>query len=249
MTALDPNVALFWVHRLLGAGLVLQTSELWVTRTVYENGVLAGRSVVLGLGLRWILAAVLTVGVLPSGSFAAAALQAVLLGSSAWLTARSRGPVGGGSDSMFFQVQLGAFLASLSAWSPLFLQIGLGWIAVQCVLSYGLAGAAKVRHVNWWNGQAMRNLLTSEGPYEVSKPARALGRWRGACLIAGWGVVIGELCFPLVLILPPEDKVTLVGAALLFHVLIAFTLGLNRFFWAWAPTYPAVLAVGVRLGS
>ena len=59
----------------------------------------------------------------------------LLLANSVWQKVRSRGPVCGGSDSMFLQVQLGLLIASLGSLEPLLGKVGLGWIAAKSVLS------------------------------------------------------------------------------------------------------------------
>jgi hypothetical protein len=52
-------------------------------------------------------------------------------------------------------------------------------------------------------------------------------------------VILFECGFPLAL-LRPELSLVFLGGGLLFHLLIAYQLQLNRFFWAWLATYPAV---------
>ena len=54
-------------------------------------------------------------------------------------------------------------------------------------------------------------------------------------------IILFEIAFPLVLILPWEGKLLLLSIGLLFHITNAVVLGLNRFIWAWSATYPALL--------
>ena len=145
---------------------------------------------------------------------------------------------------MFFQVQLGALIASCGFWNSIWLKVGLGWIVAQSVLSYLVAGVAKARNSGWWNGRAVQNLMRSEGPYQIWQPARQLGRLPVACGGLGVVVILMELAFPAVLFLPMEPKLAFLFGGFLFHATNALVLGLNRFVWAWAATYPALLAFG-----
>lgn len=243
MMPFDQATALLLTQRILGGGLLLQSLELFGARRIYAaDGPLAGRgNINLLLVGRGVLSMWLLVG--PSGLnvFLNTGLFAFLLGSSAWLVIRSRGPVCGGSDSMFFQVQLGLFLASLGFLHPVFPRLGLGWIAAQSVLSYFLAGVGKLRNPTWHDGTALQRLFNSSGPYVLWAGIRACARHKSICALLGWGVVLFELIFPLVLMTPPAGRMAFLGVALAFHLANALVLGLNRFVWAWAATYPALL--------
>ena len=244
MNTMDLVDATLWIQRLLGAGLVIQSAELLKTRGIYKKGgALEGNDVTPWLALRIGLASTLIVSPLEPLSWAAAIVHAVLLGNSIWLTMRSRGPVCGGSDSMFFQVQLGLLIASCGFLEPVLIKLGLGWIVAQSVLSYLLAGVSKLRTAGWWNGRALQSLLTSDGPYRGFAPARKLASSRPLCAVVGGGIMLFELLLPAVLILPTEGKLVLLAAGCAFHIANALVLGLNRFVWAWVATYPAILAM------
>jgi len=55
-----------------------------------------------------------------------------------------------------------------------------------------------------------------------------------------WGFTVWEGCFPLAL-LDPRLAAAFCAVAALFHFLVFWYFGLNRFFWAWLATFPAVL--------
>ncbi len=242
MMPLDSDTALLLTHRVLGMGLVIQSAELFVTRQIFApGGALAGRSVTWLLLLRGLLACWLVMTPNPPTSINSAALLLGLLGSSVWLTVRARGPLCGGSDSMFFQVQLGLGIAAFGFIDPVLIRIGLGWIAAQSILSYFLAGVAKLQHGGWRNGRALQNLFAARGPYVLLTGTRAVAQSQPLCALLGWGILLFELGFPGLLILPLEGKLVWLGLGLAFHVANAALLGLNRFIWAWAATYPALL--------
>lgn len=242
MTTPDPIITLLLTQRLLGVGLLIQNAEVFQTRRIYAGGgALAGSGIGLLLAVRSAISLWLIIAPIHCISLATAAIHLALLGSSAWLVVRSRGPVCGGSDSMFFQVQLGLFVASLGFLNPLLVRIGLGWIAAQSVLSYFLAGLAKLKNTCWRNGTALQKLFSSDGPYVLWSGVRGLAESKSLCALLGWGVVAFELAFAAVLVLPVEGKWIFLGLGLAFHLANAVILGLNRFVWAWTATYPALL--------
>lgn len=245
MNPAELELAVVVSQRLLGAGLLVQSAELLATRGIYSAaGALAGRDVRLGLGLRLAGAVWLLLAPVAVASPVAAPGHGLLLANSLWLIVRSRGPVCGGSDSMFFQVQLGLLVANLGFLGPAAAPLGLGWIAAQSVLSYFLAAVSKARNRSWWNGQALRNLFASAGPYALIPAVRPWATNEFRCRWLGWSVVLIQLAAPAVLVLPPAGRWVLVALLGAFHLANAFVIGLNRFVWAWFATYPALLVVG-----
>ncbi len=229
----DLATAIQFTQWLLSAGILLQGIESLVARRVFGSAGLFVLRIAICL---WLLS--------PAGglsSWANASAHLALLVTSMWLVVRVRGPLCGGSDAMWFQVQLGLLLASLEFLHPNLPKIGLGWIAAQSVLSYLLAGVAKLRNPRWRNGSALHSLLQSEGPYVLWEPMRALANHPSLCAVLAWGLMLFEVCFALVLVVPSNAAVALVGLGFAFHLANAAALGLNRFVWAWAATYPALL--------
>lgn len=223
---------------LLAIGLAVQSIESLVAWRTFGN-----RPVFF---LRLVLALVLLVPATVLPPFVFAIVHLLLLLTAMLLVARMRGPLCGGSDSMFFQVQLGLLVASLGFLHPALPKLGLGWIAAQSVLSYLLAGIAKLRNPRWRNGEALRSLLQSEGPYVLWQHARSVAKVPLLCAMLAWSLVAFELFFPLVLILPEDARLILLSLGFTFHVLNAVVLGLNRFIWAWGATYPALLYFGSK---
>lgn len=222
---------LFWTQWLLAGGLALQAVEsLVASETFGHRAVFVFRLLLCGL-----------LAVIEPVSLAATFAHSGLIVSSMFLVGRLRGPLCGGSDAMWFQVQVGLFLASLSGWQPVLARVGLGWIAAQSVLSYWMAGAVKVRNGSWRSGDVLRQLQSSDGPYVIWTPARWIARSPRLCLGLAWVVIGFELVFPAVLLVPTELRWLVLAAGLVFHLGNALVLGLNRFVWAWAATYPALL--------
>lgn len=245
---LDPQTALRFTQILMGIGIVLQASEVLATRSAHARLCVGHRPV--GFSMQWLtakmsvrlaLAIVLICGFGKYLSVIEPVFYLALIISSMGLILRFGGPLGGGSDSMMFQVLIGLLIASFGVANPVLVRIGLGWIAAQSVLSYFLAGVAKLRNDNWRTGVALQTLLRSNGPYTLFTPTRNLADSKTLCAGLSWVIILFEITFPAVLLLPWEGKLVMLSAGLVFHIANAATLGLNRFIWAWTATYPALL--------
>ena len=245
---LDSQTALHATRVILGIGLAIQSLEILTARQSHAP-LCAGKHP-LGFATQWLnakmivrlaLAGVLILGPGKYLSVIEPVLWMSLILSSAGLIVRFGGPLGGGSDSMFFQAQIGMLIASFGAVNPTLVRVGLGWIAAQSVLSYALAGISKLRNENWRNGGAMQTLLRSNGPYTLFAPVRSLANSKSLCMTLSTLIALFEISFPWVLILPQNFKLAILAAGLTFHITNAVVLGLNRFIWAWLATYPALL--------
>lgn len=248
---LETQTALRASQLCLGVGITLQAVEVLSTRRAHSRLCAGNRPFAMSeqwltakMLMQLLIATPLIIGLGKHLSVIEPVFYLALIISTAGLILRFNGPLGGGSDSMVFQVLIGMLVASFGIVNPVLTQIGLGWIAAQSVLSYFLAGVAKVRNENWRNGIAVRNLLNSNGPYVLFTPTRRLAGAKSFCHLAGWGIVLFELTFPSVLLLPWEGKLAILSAGAAFHFANALLLGLNRFVWAWMATYPALLCFG-----
>ncbi len=245
---LEPHIALRATQLLLGIGIALQAAEVLATRSAHARLCIGkhppdfwAQWLTAKMLVRLALSAVLIVGFGKHLQVIEPVFYMGLIFSSVGLVIRFNGPLGGGSDSMTFQVLIGLLIASLGVANPILVRVGLGWIAAHSVLSYFIAGIAKLKTENWRTGLAMQTLLRTDGPYTLFAPARNLADSKSLCAGLSWMIIVFEIAFPLVLILPWEGKLALLSIGLLFHITNAVVLGLNRFIWAWAATYPAVL--------
>ncbi len=245
---LEPHIALRATQLLLGIGIALQAAEVLATRSAHARLCIGkhppdfwAQWLTAKMLVRLALSAVLIVGFGKHLQVIEPVFYMGLIFSSVGLVIRFNGPFGGGSDSMTFQVLIGLLIASLGVANPILVRVGLGWIAAHSVLSYFIAGIAKLKTENWRTGLAMQTLLRTDGPYTLFAPARNLADSKSLCAGLSWMIIVFEIAFPLVLILPWEGKLALLSIGLLFHITNAVVLGLNRFIWAWAATYPAVL--------
>lgn len=193
-------------------------------------------------GMRGLLVAQLVAAVaLPLWS---SSLPAWLILATTLLTAiRFRGTYNGGSDSMLVIVALTVALARTAPGSALALG-ALAYAAAQVVLSYFIAGVAKLQDPAWRRGTALIQLVALPQYRVPPRAARLLAR-PAIARLAGYVMLAFELLSPLALLHPiPCVVVLAIGAA--FHLANALTFGLNRFLWTWLAAYPAVLLFGTR---
>lgn len=151
---------------------------------------------------------------------------------------RWRGFFNGGSDSMTFVILLscvfmGFFLEEQK------IQLGFLWyIALQATLSYFVAGVSKAKSKSWWNGKEL-SLLMTHTSYAIPMTVKNfLNRPLGAKL-ASLGLILFECSFPLAFI-NKQFAIVYLSAAVIFHLINFYVLGLNRFFFAWIAAYPAI---------
>lgn len=174
-------------------------------------------------------------------------LLGLLLAASILVSVRWRGAFNGGSDYMTAIVLLGLLLVSIGDPGSSLSLFGMLYIAVQCCLSYFVAGITKLRAPNWRSGEALTGFLRST-IYGEPEALGGLLRVRGIPLVLSWGVILFECTFPLALVDPSLCLVYLAAGAF-FHLVNAYVLGLNRFFWAWVSTYPFVYFLSTLLSS
>lgn len=151
---------------------------------------------------------------------------------------RFQGPYNGGSDRMgllaLWCLTVSRFMPSL-AWQ----EIVFGYLGAQLVLSYVISGGVKILNPDWRSGQALRQVFAFSA-YPVSEGLRRLTERPRVLWAASWAVMLFEVAFPLALTSQAALVVGLAVAAA-FHLANACLFGLNRFFWTWIATYPAII--------
>ena len=191
------------------------------------------------LWLRLALALGLMAGLLrgPAGLLGAL----LLFGIALLLLFRWRGAFNGGSDFMTLVGLTGLLLAQgLCAFGhdPLGWRAGLWYVALQSVTSYFVSGWVKLLRPEWRNGRALPVFLDSGiyGPLSTHSPYR----WPALARVVAWLFTVWEGLFPLAL-LDLRLAAFFCASGTVFHFLVFWYFGLNRFFWAWLATFPAVL--------
>ena len=186
------------------------------------------------------------------------AISLVVVGATIWNSSflllstllvliRWRGAFNGGSDFMTLVVLSGIFLAQVIApWlgSALAWKAGLWYITIHALSSYFLSGAVKLLYAGWRDGRALPVLLSGGlyGPLATD----SLLRHRVIAIGCAWSFILWECAFPLALFDPRVTALwCVVGAG--FHWMVFWYFGLNRFFWAWLCTYPALIYCATQL--
>jgi hypothetical protein len=191
------------------------------------------------LGLRLALALALMAGLLRGPTGLAAALLLFLI--ALVLLLRWRGAFNGGSDFMTLVGLTGLLIAQgVGAWGDADLgwRAGLWYVTLQSLTSYFVSGWVKLLRPEWRNGRALPVFLDS-GVYGPIAPGSAY-RHPGVARALAWVFTVWEGLFPLAL-LDVRLAVFFCASGALFHFMVFWFFGLNRFFWAWLVTYPAVL--------
>jgi hypothetical protein len=241
--------AIVWCSRLASVATAIAALELivvhraWSERGVYAWSVLRREYSPIGARLAglvlstpgmWLVVAVQLASALALPWLAHPIWPWLAFATTLAVAVRFRGTFNGGSDAMLLVVLLGLAVARSGA--P---EVGLGYIAAQLVLSYVLAGIAKLREPRWRDGTALASLVALPS-YGVPRSLAAvvspplLGR------AASYALLGFECGFPIALVDPTACRVVLVLAAL-FHLGNAIVFGLNRFLWAWLAAFPALI--------
>ena len=148
-----------------------------------------------------------------------------------------QGPYNGGSDRMGLLI-LTCLCAIHLLPAPQWQELAFGYLAIQLILSYFIAGWVKVRNPEWRTGQALQDVFTFSA-YPVSQSVRAWANHPRLLRVMSWSVIMFELAFPLAL-LTQTTLIIGLSIATLFHLANAVLFGLNRFLWIWIAAYPSL---------
>jgi hypothetical protein len=221
-----------WVGHLISFAVILQSIEFfwipaWRWQTLAPDFPKVLAPVLRSHQLLNVLRLVAAILAMYSPIPAALALMVV----TTWLiNVRWRGTFNGGSDFMTFHILLAWFIASVA---PGFEKACLLYIAIQVILSYFVAGIAKLRNPEWRSGHALETFLNR---VDIMPP-------KNVCFILSWVLMVFEVLFPLALKMP----LPFVVMAIFFHLTNVYVFGLNRFFFAWLAGYPALFLIAMWL--
>ena len=158
-----------------------------------------------------------------------------------------RTPVSGdGADQMSMIVFFGLAAFGLAD-NGLLRVVSLVFIAAQSVLSYVVAGVAKALSPKWRSGIALREIFNTRS-YGQESIARSLNAAPSSVnVMLCWFVILAEINFALLFVLPAQWCLLILGLGVMFHVINAIVMGLNTFVWSFLATYPCVLFVNQLL--
>ena len=128
------------------------------------------------------------------------------------------------------------------------IQKGCVWfIAIQSCSSYFISGIVKLRKRNWRSGKALQAFLQTTIYLDTPWFKLILSSSTLAILLS-WLIIVFEVAFPFSLIGTSATYV-LLAVGFLFHMTNAYVFGLNRFFFAWVASYPAIVATSTMMAE
>jgi hypothetical protein len=193
---------------------------------------------------RWLFAPRLFLSVLLLVGFQTPWVCLALVIQALFTLRRFQGPYNGGADRMGLLVLCCLTLAHFMP-SERWQEVAFGYLALQVILSYFIAGAVKIMNPQWRQGRALEDVFHFSA-YPVSEALRGLAQHPRLLWPASWTVMGFELLFPLSLLTQTTLMIGLAIAAA-FHLANVFLFGLNRFFWIWLAAYPSLIWLQGRL--
>lgn len=193
---------------------------------------------------RWLFAARLVLSLILLAGFEAPFVCLGLVGLGLCILQRFQGPYNGGSDRMSLLILCCLCLVHFvppGRWQ----EYVFGYLAVQLVLSYFIAGTVKIVNPEWRMGRALQDVFLFSA-YPVAENLRVLADYPRLLFLASWSVMLFELAFPFMMLSHITLVIALVMAAA-FHFANAMLFGLNRFFWIWIAAYPSLIWLQNRI--
>lgn len=174
-------------------------------------------------------------------------LDGVLVASASVGNARTHYG-GDGSDHISYVGLVTTFLARLFPDDAHAQRVCMKFLSFQACLSYPVSGAVKVASPTWRSGRAITGIFRTstygdKWLYELTKKHPAIP------VLLAWMVILGELAFPLVLVAPKPVARAILTTSTMFHLANGRFMGLNRFVWGFASSYPAVAHMSRGLGQ
>lgn len=171
----------------------------------------------------------------------------ILVSSSAWVAWRRR--VGGdGGEQMINIVLIASSIGLTFSFTASVQRAAAVFIALQSCLAYFAAGMAKLLSPLWRSGDAVRAIVNTHTHGSQGLVA-LLSKHSGLARMLNWGLIGAELTFPMVLIVPKEICIAILGLGLFFHLSNAVVMGLNNFVWAFLATYPCIYYLRYAIGG
>lgn len=152
-----------------------------------------------------------------------------------------RHPLGAeGADHMLIIVCAAVAIAATFPTSAYIRNASLLFIAAQATISYFVSGLAKLPGDKWRKGTAVVEVLRTN-TYGTPAVANLLSRNILVSKAITWSVLVFEIGFPVIYLLPDNLVMCVVGIAAAFHIACAFLMGLNLFVLAYSATFPSIL--------
>ena len=143
-----------------------------------------------------------------------------------------------GADHMS-NIVLGALAVAALVPQPGVRLAAVAFIALQCALSYTIAGIAKLPERQWRTGDHLCGILGTEC-YGLRPFAQRLNRKPALARALSVGILFWESTFILGMLAPRPVALAYLGLGIAFHLTIAVFMGLNSFVWPFLSAYPCL---------
>ena len=235
---------------LLAIALFFQSIEYWSIRREFMVGgiwsgpdVLLNRMFVAHLSLRFALLPLIFVGDVAAFAWSGLVLSQIII------CLRVRFCFSGGVESILFYSQMVALISVLFP-GLAFPQLFLATIVLS---SYVLAGLHKLRQKKWRQGRALPRFLfdswysVPSSLFNIKKKLSGNGTTMSLQWLS-WFIILSQIVLGF-LPFVPGGIYAFIGVGIAFHFSIFYVFRLNRFFWGWLVTYPAVFILALRLAG
>lgn len=227
--AFDPAIYLLATQIFWYLHIVISSAEYFFSKKAINKIWSPDSSLLLQAHLGRLILATLYISLLPHWALLLSALVISL-----WINHQFFGSFNGGSDMVQVMVTLGLMIAYA------YPMAGLLYIGVHTVLSYWLAGLAKLKSPDWRSGQAIIGFL-NHTIYCFKKPLSS--KIQASLKVSSFLILAIEVLFIGLILLPTPWFVAILGVLLLFHLGNAWLFGLNRFTFAWLSAWPGLWAL------
>ena len=120
------------------------------------------------------------------------------------------------------------------------------YAALQLLLSYAIAGAAKAISPTWRSGSAIVGITGTIG-YGHARVHSVVKRFPLLAKALCWSVITFECSAAPLILLGVKGAWVIIVVGMCFHIGVAAVMGLNVFLWAFAACYPALLLLGSQV--
>lgn len=267
----DPIIALMWTTRILSIGILIDSFEqIYCWREFRDKGIFDWQwlrqspiftkrrfvnmdllDLLFDLPVWFFLLllrgiAVLVLIFFPIQTWSSIIGLTIVFIITSFINFRSA-PYGTETSNRLTLVITGALLLRCAAPNSLILmKASLWFIALQTCISYLTAGVGKFFNQGWRNGYGLFNVVNNQMNGLPPQLAMFFYQHQTIGKIFTWFTIGIECTFPLVLLFGQPFVFLFLVWGMLFHLANAILLGLNKFFWVWLATYPAILFVTQR---
>jgi hypothetical protein len=150
-----------------------------------------------------------------------------------------------GSDQMMLVVLVACAVGRIGG-DPTSVRAAVSFLAAELTLAYVVAGISKAASEHWRSGTAF-GVVAQTRMYGQPASARIVRNHPWVGRAAGYVTLGWETLFLVSLTAPRGVVVGILAVGLGFHLGCALVMGLNRFLWVFAASYPSLLCTNLAI--